>query len=122
MTQPSTEMRFFYLHREVSLSLTEMAFLYARGERPPFDEMIAWMSRRRGLDEEAAERIVLILTHLQHAAYDADNGVQPDDIGAWFAAAEPIAVVFALGAAAARAGNFSADQAQAHAINMERAT
>lgn len=115
----TVEMRFFYLHREVSLSLTEMAFLFARGERPTLRELVDWVAVRRGLPEERDERTALILTHLRHSAYGED-GRQPDDVEAWFAAADPIAVVFALGAAAARAGNFSADQAQEHAINLER--
>lgn len=114
------EMRFFYLHREVSISLTEMAFLYARGERPTFVELVDWVARRRGLPEELTERTALLLAHLQHSACD-DDGIQPGDVEAWFDTAEPIAVVFALGSAAARAGNFSADQAQAHATNLEAA-
>lgn len=118
MSALTTEMRFFYLHREVSISLTEMAFLYARGERPTFDELIDWTAERRGLAEEKDERTALILAHLQHAAY-GDDGVQPEDLTDWFVTAKPIDVVCALGAAAARAGNFSADQAQAHAANLD---
>lgn len=117
MNELTTEMRFFYLHREVSISLVEAAYLYSKGERPTLPQLIDWTVKRRGLDDESDERAALIVAHLRHAAY-GKNGLQTDDLEAWFAAAEPIAVVFALGAAAARAGNFSGDQAQAHALNV----
>lgn len=116
----SIEMRYFYLHREVALSLTDAAYLYTRGERPTFDQIVDWVADRRGLPEERDERAALILAHLQYSAFD-ESGVQPRDVRAWFATAEPIAVVFALGAAAARAAHFSGDQAQNHAINLESA-
>lgn len=121
MSALSTEMRFFYLHREVSLSLTDAAFLYARGERPTFGQLVEWVALRRGQDDELDERTAVILAHLKASAYGAD-GIQPDDIEAWYATSEPVAVVFGIATAAARAGNFSADQAQAHAINLENAT
>lgn len=108
----SIEMRYFFLHREVSLSLIEMAFLYARGERPTFAEMVDWVARRRGTEEELNERTALVLAHLTNSA--SEHGIYDE-----FADADPVAVVFALGAAATRAANFSADQAQQHAINVE---
>jgi hypothetical protein len=120
MPELTAEMRSFFLHREVSLSLVDMAHLYARGERPTFVELVNWVALRRGMPDELLERTALILAHLEHCT-PGDDGVQADDVEAWFAAAEPIAVVFTLGAAAARAAHFAADQAQAHANNLKGA-
>jgi len=120
MSDETPEMRAFYLHREVALSLVDMAYLYSRGERPSFGDLASYVIRRRGQEAEQLERMVLLLNHLKCAAYGKD-GIQPDDVEDWFAAADPIEVVFALGAAATRAANVSADNAQQHAINLENA-
>lgn len=120
MSDLSVEMRFFFLHREVSLSLSEMAYLYSQGLRPDFDQLVDWVGRRRGRDDELPERTTLILAHLQEAVHGANRGEPEGGVAAWFATAEPIVAVYVLGSAATRAGNCSADQAQQYAITLER--